>query len=118
MEVFILSHATFQKKFQLKNDGYTNIDGLDPSQGFLDAAQRKKLYRNVINCYVTPDEQTPIAEGIKIDPRPSTNQSTNLKMVHYFWWWCPSVRPSIRTYVRTYVRTKQNKPIKELNHLK
>ena len=26
------------------------------------------------------------------------------KMVHYFWWWCPSVHTYIRTYVRPYIR--------------
>lgn len=31
--------------FILKEHGYTNIDGLDPSQGLLDAANKKNLYK-------------------------------------------------------------------------
>ena len=41
----------------------------------------------------------------------SQTKSQAWKVVHYLWWWCPSVH----TYVRTY-KTKQNKPMKELNH--
>merc|ERR1711990_766847 len=41
----------------LKDHGYTNIDGLDPSQGLLDAADKKGLYKKTICCYVTPDEK-------------------------------------------------------------
>jgi len=47
----------------LKDHGYTNIDGLDPSQGLLDAAMEKKLYKKTVCCYVSPDEQTPIADN-------------------------------------------------------
>jgi len=46
--------------YLLKDNGYTNIDGLDPSQGLLDAAQEKKLYKKAICAYVMPDEKTPI----------------------------------------------------------
>ena len=31
----------------LKDHGYTNVDGLDPSQGLLDAADKKGLYKYV-----------------------------------------------------------------------
>merc|ERR1712173_398944 len=44
----------------LKEHGYANVDGLDPSQGLLDAAQKKNLYKKAICAYVTPTEQTPI----------------------------------------------------------
>merc|ERR1711997_150885 len=43
--------------FILKEHDYTNIDGLDPSQGLLDAAMTKKLYKKTFCCYVTPDSQ-------------------------------------------------------------
>jgi len=46
----------------LKDHDYTNIDGLDPSQGLLDAAMEKGLYRQTFCCYVTPDKATPIAD--------------------------------------------------------
>jgi len=49
--------------FILKDHGYDNIDGLDPSQGLLDAGMEKKLFRNTFCCYVSPDEQTPIADN-------------------------------------------------------
>ena len=45
---------------QLKDHDYTNIDGLDPSQGLLDAAMEKGLYRQTFCCYVTPDKATPV----------------------------------------------------------
>ncbi|TRY67353.1 hypothetical protein TCAL_03289 [Tigriopus californicus] len=47
----------------LKDHGYTNIDGLDPSDGLLKAAQTKSLYKNTFCCYVTPDEKTPIEDN-------------------------------------------------------
>ena len=49
--------------FILKEHDYTNIDGLDPSQGLLDAAMTKKLYKKTLCCYVTPDSQTPIDDN-------------------------------------------------------
>ena len=45
---------------QLKDHDYTNIDGLDPSQGLLDAAMEKGLYKKTYCCYVTPDTPTPV----------------------------------------------------------
>jgi len=42
----------------LRNHGYTNIDGLDPSQGLLDAAQTKNLYKQVFCTYVMHDKKT------------------------------------------------------------
>ena len=47
-----------------------------------------------------PDEQ-------RIDPRPSTSLKSGSLFL---------VMVSVRPYIRTYGRTKQNKPIKELNH--
>ena len=44
----------------MKDLGFTNIDGLDPSQGLLDAAMAKKLYQKTFCCYVSPDEKTPV----------------------------------------------------------
>jgi len=49
--------------FIMKDLAYTNIDGLDPSQGLLDAAMQKKLYQKTFCCYVTPDIPTPIADN-------------------------------------------------------
>ena len=46
---------------QLKDHDYTNIDGLDPSQGLLDAAMEKGLYKKTFCCYVTPDQPTPVS---------------------------------------------------------
>lgn len=31
--------------YLLKDHGYTNVDGLDPSQGLLDAANKKGLFK-------------------------------------------------------------------------
>ena len=45
----------------MKDLAYTNIDGLDPSQGLLDAAMQKKLYQKTFCCYVTPDIPTPVS---------------------------------------------------------
>jgi len=49
--------------FILKDHGYSNIDGLDPSSGLLAAAMEKKLYQETICCYVSPDEKTPIVDN-------------------------------------------------------
>jgi len=49
--------------FILKQKGYTNMDGLDPSSGLLDAAMKKELYNKTICCYVTPDDPTPIEDN-------------------------------------------------------
>lgn len=49
--------------FILRDHAYTNIDGLDPSQGLLDAAMEKGLYKKTFCCYVTPDTPTPIADN-------------------------------------------------------
>lgn len=35
----------------LKDHGYTNVDGLDPSQGLLDAADKKGLYKYVYSFF-------------------------------------------------------------------
>jgi len=48
--------------FILKDHGYSNVDGLDPSQGLLDAGQKKKLFKNTFCCYVSPDTKTPIED--------------------------------------------------------
>lgn len=48
---------------QLKDHGYTNVDGLDPSSGLLAAAQEKGLYQRTICGYVTPDTPTDIADN-------------------------------------------------------
>lgn len=49
--------------FLLKELGYTNIDGLDPSSGLLAAAQEKGLYKRTICGYVTPDTPTDIQDN-------------------------------------------------------
>ena len=36
------------------------MDGLDPSQGLLNAAMEKGLYKETFCCYVTPDVPTPV----------------------------------------------------------
>merc|ERR1712062_927693 len=46
--------------FILREHGYTNIDGLDPSSGLLAAAQEKGLYQKTICAYVTPDNPSPM----------------------------------------------------------
>jgi len=47
----------------LKNHGYTNVDGLDPSQGLLDQGTKRGLFKKAYCCYVTPDEKTPIEDN-------------------------------------------------------
>ena len=46
--------------FQLKDHAYSNVDGLDPSKGLLEAAMQKGLYKQTFCCYVTPDVPTPV----------------------------------------------------------
>ena len=47
--------------FKLKDHGYANMDGLDPSSGLLAAAMEKGLYKKTFCCYVSPDEKTPVS---------------------------------------------------------
>merc|ERR1712002_792698 len=49
--------------FILKDHAYSNVDGLDPSKGLLEAAMQKGLYKQTFCCYVTPDVPTPIADN-------------------------------------------------------
>jgi len=49
--------------FILKDHGYANMDGLDPSSGLLAAAMEKGLYKKTFCCYVSPDEETPIEDN-------------------------------------------------------
>jgi len=49
--------------FVLKEHGYTNVDGLDPSKGLLAAGMEKGLFQKTFCCYVTPDTPTPIADN-------------------------------------------------------
>ena len=48
---------------QLKDHGYTNIDGLDPSQGLLDAGMKKGLFKKIFCDYIMPDKQTEIEDS-------------------------------------------------------
>ena len=49
--------------FQLKEVGFSNIDGLDPSEGMLEICRSKKVYTNLICDYVG-EERTSIDSGI------------------------------------------------------
>ena len=47
--------------FQLAKLGFTNIDALDPSDGMLEEAQKKNVYKNFLCQYF--DINSDIAEG-------------------------------------------------------
>ena len=51
--------------FQLKEVGFRNIDGLDPSEGMLELCRSKNVYTNLICDYVG-EERTSIDSGINI----------------------------------------------------
>ena len=45
---------------QLRENGYTEVDGLDPSSGLLAAGVKKGLFNKTFCCFVTPDSKTPV----------------------------------------------------------
>eukprot|EP00095_Tigriopus_kingsejongensis_P012765 maker-scaffold725_size106157-snap-gene-0.12 protein:Tk12765 transcript:maker-scaffold725_size106157-snap-gene-0.12-mRNA-1 annotation:"hypothetical protein DAPPUDRAFT_302022" len=47
---------------ELREHGFTNIDGLDPVQGYLNVAQSKNLYKNVFKNFVDEKVPTPIED--------------------------------------------------------
>ena len=56
-------NAHLRRLMQLKDHGYTNIDGLDPSQGLLDAGMKKGLFKKIFCDYIMPDKQTEIEDS-------------------------------------------------------
>ena len=50
--------------FQLKQLGYTNIDGLDFAQKMIDLCKSKSLFNDYICASIEPDKKVPqIADG-------------------------------------------------------
>ncbi|XP_023328295.1 uncharacterized protein LOC111701299 isoform X3 [Eurytemora carolleeae] len=47
----------------LREEGYTHVDGLDPSSGLLAAGEQKGLFNKTFCCFVTPDSKTPIPDN-------------------------------------------------------
>lgn len=50
---------------QLHESGYTNVDGMDASAASLEFAYAKGLYRNVFECFITPEKKTAVDDGRK-----------------------------------------------------
>jgi len=48
---------------ELKDAGYTQVDGLDPSQGYLNGAMAKGIFRKVYKAFIDPDTPTSIPDG-------------------------------------------------------
>merc|ERR1711955_61712 len=40
---------------ELRDAGYNNVDGLDPSQGYLNGAMAKGIFRKVYKAFIDPD---------------------------------------------------------------
>jgi hypothetical protein len=49
--------------YQLKAEGYHNIDGTDGSDAMLQEAMSRGTYKRTYNCLVKPDEKLPIDDG-------------------------------------------------------
>ena len=47
---------------ELVDQGYENIDGLDPVKGYLEVAKSQKLYKNYFHLAVEPDKRLPIED--------------------------------------------------------
>ena len=47
---------------ELKDAGYTQVDGLDPSQGYLNGAMAKGIFRRVYKAFIDPDTPTSIPD--------------------------------------------------------
>ena len=40
---------------ELREAGYCNVDGLDPSQGYLNGAVARGIFRHVFRAFIDPD---------------------------------------------------------------
>ena len=47
---------------ELKDAGYDQVDGLDPSQGYLNGAMAKGIFRRVYKAFIDPDTPTSIPD--------------------------------------------------------
>ena len=47
---------------ELREAGYTKVDGLDPSQGYLNGAMAKGIFRRVYKAFIDPDTPTSIPD--------------------------------------------------------
>eukprot|EP00094_Tigriopus_californicus_P001111 TCALIF_01074-PB protein Name:"Similar to WBSCR27 Williams-Beuren syndrome chromosomal region 27 protein (Homo sapiens)" AED:0.27 eAED:0.27 QI:203/1/0.5/1/1/1/2/0/148 len=47
---------------ELRSHGYTNIDGLDPVEGYLQVAQSNHLYKKVFKSFIDERVPTPIED--------------------------------------------------------
>ena len=45
---------------ELREAGYDNIDGLDPSQGYLQEAVAQGIFRQVFRAFIDPEKPTEI----------------------------------------------------------
>jgi hypothetical protein len=48
---------------QLRKHGYTNCDGLDPSETLLRVGKKSGIFNKTYCCFVKPDEETPVESG-------------------------------------------------------
>ena len=47
---------------ELKQNGYNNIDGLDPQKGYIEVCKQNNLYQKYYQMGVVPDVQLPIED--------------------------------------------------------
>ena len=47
----------------LKDRGYTNVDGLDVSEGLMEIAKSKGVYKKMYNAWLSPDVTLPFNDG-------------------------------------------------------
>ena len=47
---------------ELRQAGYENIDGLDPSQGYLQEAEAQGIFRKVFRAFIDPEKPTEIPD--------------------------------------------------------
>ena len=52
-------------KFQLKERGYTYVDALDGSEGMLNQAKAKGIYKNYIHAFVGPQTIVGIEKSMR-----------------------------------------------------
>ena len=48
---------------ELREAGYRNVDGLDPSQGYLNGAMAKGIFRKVYRAFIDPETPTEISDN-------------------------------------------------------
>merc|ERR1712051_1097952 len=63
VEILDVACGTGVVAAELREAGYHNVDGLDPSQGYLNGAMAKGIFRKVFRAFIDPESPTEISDN-------------------------------------------------------